>query len=84
MDNLTFWKWFKNNIKFPDKKIFYCFIFIFGGLITLVSTIMFAKASMERTYVGILISLLMIPMGVLILLYGWFKGNVEPYLGGKI
>ena len=27
---------------------------------------------------------LIIPIGVLISLYGWFKGNVESYLGGKI
>ena len=93
MGNLTFWKWLRNNIKSPNIEIFlsdisfvffYCFIFVFGALIIFVSTIIFAKAITEGTYIGILISLLMIPIGILILFYGWYKVNVEPYLGGKI
>ena len=82
MGNLTYWKWLRSIIKIPDKTSFYGFIFVFGGTMAIL-TIIIGSLSIVRgyiyMYVGILICLLLISIGVLVSLYGWFNGNVKPF-----
>jgi len=81
--NLTYWKWLRkwlrSMIKTPDKTLVYPFIFIFGALMAILGMIIASVCIVRGIYIGFLICLLPIPIGVLISLYGWYKGNVEPF-----
>ena len=79
MDNLTYWKWLRSIIKIPDKTSLYGFIFIFGALMAILAIIIAGPCIVQGIYIGILICLLLIPIGVLVSLYGWFKSIVEPF-----
>ena len=79
MDNLTYWKWLRSIIKIPDKPSLYGFIFMFGALMAIFGIIIVWMCIVQGIYIGFLFCSFMIPIGVLVSLYGWFKSIVEPF-----
>jgi len=75
---MGYWKWLGKKIHFT-RSTFFCSITIFGSLISLFAWLFGTSLISEgKIWEGVLLCLLMIPFGILVGLYGFYKDIVEP------